>query len=711
MTLYHQLSTIKQDKFSLLDDYIQRIDRTVQRLGIAKNLSASAIQLKREETFFNGLSDRVRLELTRLNVKSFSEAVQLISTTEIVILEQLRTSIEQGQSTYSNYNRQSQYTSRNSTSNNHDKRQNSSRNNNRNPGNDSKYCDHHKFFGHSTEECNALKNEKNQTSSFYNNNSNKNSNSKYKNNNNNNNYNKNSYKQGDNHKSMALREPTNPSTTLSISCIFQSATTPALVDTCATTSHMKTSFAKQIGAILVNIDATTVEAANGEAMIVKETTQTAFNIENDTMITYNHKFNVADNLTVDVILGMDFLLSNDAIINFKSNTLSIDAKKYEITSIGNAKFHPLDAKLDEKTKICTILSPQEQITNMVKRYIYNNPILGEIANEEHIIELHNPAPCSSRGYQVPLAKVDETNQEMEKLIRLGVIQETTSPFCSPAFPIYKKNGNVRIVVDFRKLNSQTVPSAYPIPKIFEYLQQLKGSKIYSTLDLNSCYYQIRIREEDRKFTGFTLLNRSFTFNRMPFGLCNSPRTFQAAMMRLFKDKKCVNVYLDDILVHSKEGEDHIAHLKTVLGTLHENGASINFEKSTFGKSQVTYLGNTISEEGIRPDINLTDKLENVKPISKRDGQKVLGLIQWFRPYLKDCSYNTLFLTAKLKDNAKNKWIQEDAKQLSEIIQQINARTLFNYPDFNKQFELYYDASQYALGAVLKQCDNLIGYYS
>ncbi|KAG0440785.1 Retrovirus-related Pol polyprotein from transposon [Dictyocoela muelleri] len=154
-------------------------------------------------------------------------------------------------------------------------------------------------------------------------------------------------------------------------------------------------------------------------------------------------------------------------------------------------------------------------------------------------------------------------------------------YCSPAFPILKRNGRVRLVIDYRKLNEITLKTNYIFPTITEILTQLHNSTVFSKIDLNLGYYQIPLDEKSIQYTAFGINNKRYEFLRMPFGLSNAPRTFQRAMNELLNHLPYVKVYIDDILIHSEDEEKHCDHINEVLKLLHENGLSINFDKCKF----------------------------------------------------------------------------------------------------------------------------------
>lgn len=174
-----------------------------------------------------------------------------------------------------------------------------------------------------------------------------------------------------------------------------------------------------------------------------------------------------------------------------------------------------------------------------------------------------------------------------------------------------------MVVDYRELNKATAAMKYPIPKMHNFLADLKGAKMFSQIDLNMGYYQIPIETSDILKTAFILAAEVFEFTRMPFGLTNAPRTFQRVMNTILGDLFYVKIYLDDILIHSKSIQEHVLHLKTVFQRLTTADASINFEKSNFAQYSVKYLGNEISEKGIKPDVRRVGVYNKLRPCNTR----------------------------------------------------------------------------------------------
>ncbi|KAF9761101.1 Retrovirus-related Pol polyprotein from transposon 17.6 [Nosema granulosis] len=228
----------------------------------------------------------------------------------------------------------------------------------------------------------------------------------------------------------------------------------------------------------------------------------------------------------------------------------------------------------------------EQSKSTIERAIKTNPELGTLPSDGIRIPLKDNIPVFSKPYSIPYNLHKETKEEIEKLIRLGVVQKSRSLYASPAWPIVKKNGKVRLVVDYKKLNAKTVRQAFPFPNIREQLQTLPPAKIFSQLDLNMGYYQIPVHKQDIEKTAFVVPWGHYEFLRMPFGLTSAPREFQRCMSDLFAEVDFVRIFLDDVLIFSKSTEEHAQHLQIVFDILTSAGASINFENPPFTRNKL-----------------------------------------------------------------------------------------------------------------------------
>ncbi|KAG0438521.1 Retrovirus-related Pol polyprotein from transposon [Dictyocoela muelleri] len=248
--------------------------------------------------------------------------------------------------------------------------------------------------------------------------------------------------------------------------------------------------------------------------------------------------------------------------------------------------------------------------------------------------------------------------------------------------------------------------------MFELLGKLKESKFFSNIDLNQGYYQIPIENKDTEKTGFRILNRTFVFQRMPFGLSNAPSTFQKAMNHLFRSVENCIIYLDDILIYTKDIGTHYETLKKVFQIIKENNISVNFEKSEFVKRQINFLGHTITEKGIIPNISKLDNLSCESVKTKKHLQHLLGVINWYRPFIPNISIklHPIYELLKTKDR-KIQFSNADKKLIQQVIEEIKQKPLLNHPDINQNFVLKCDASKHGIGSVLLQKAKIIGFYS
>ena len=221
---------------------------------------------------------------------------------------------------------------------------------------------------------------------------------------------------------------------------------------------------------------------------------------------------------------------------------------------------------------------------------------------QHTIELESNKTPFKHPYRLSPLKLAEAKRQIAELLAKGFIKPSQSPFGAPILFVQKKDGSLRMCIDYRALNALTVRNRYPLPNIADLLDKFSGAKVFSSLDLASSYHQIRISEEDVPKTAFTTPFGHYKFTVLSFGLTNAPATFQAVMNKMFGHLHtfCV-VYLDDILVFSKTPEEHEKHLDTVLQILEREGLYAKLKKVTLIKNELLYLGHLIGEDGNKVD--------------------------------------------------------------------------------------------------------------
>merc|ERR1711917_93893 len=218
---------------------------------------------------------------------------------------------------------------------------------------------------------------------------------------------------------------------------------------------------------------------------------------------------------------------------------------------------------------------------------------------KHQVPLVDEAPVVQAYRRIPPTQLEEVKQHLQGLIDKDIIQPSKSAFAAPLVIVRKKDGSIRLCVDYRKLNSKTRRDAYPLPRIEESLDALKGATLFTTLDLASGYHQVAMEEKDRHRTAFHSPLGLYEFKRMPFGLTSAPATFQRLMQTGLNEMifQILLVYLDDVLVYSQTFDEHLDRLRQVLSRLKEMGLKLNSNKCHFCLRTVQYLGHTISAQG------------------------------------------------------------------------------------------------------------------
>ena len=224
-------------------------------------------------------------------------------------------------------------------------------------------------------------------------------------------------------------------------------------------------------------------------------------------------------------------------------------------------------------------------------------------DDDHRIDLiPRSSPPNRPPYRLSHAQQEEILTQVNELLDKGMVRPSSSPYCSPVLLVQKKDGSYRMCIDYRALNKNTIKNRFPVPRIEDIFDRLQGSTYFSRIDLKSGYHQIRIVPEDIHKTAFRTQFGLYEYVVMPFGLTNAPATFNRLMERLFrKHRAYTGVFFDDIMIHSKNLEEHKEHLRAVFEELRANKLYVNGKKSEFFLKEIKYLGHIISKEGIRMD--------------------------------------------------------------------------------------------------------------
>ncbi|WVZ80013.1 hypothetical protein U9M48_027531 [Paspalum notatum var. saurae] len=362
---------------------------------------------------------------------------------------------------------------------------------------------------------------------------------------------------------------------------------------------------------------------------------------------------------IDVILGMNWMNENHAVLDIGSRTVQLKSN----VSGKVLKIHIPNQKHIEPTVNTTELQEIKKIPIVCEFpdvFPEELPGLPPDRNVEFSIELvPGTAPVSKRPYRMAPDELKELKTQLQEQLDKGFIRPSSSPWGCPALFVEKKDqGGKRLCVDYRPLNAVTVKNKYPLPHIDILFDQLAGARVFSKIDLRSGYYQIKIREEDIPKTAFSTRYGLYEYLVMSFGLTNAPAFFMYMMNSVFMNEldKFVVVFIDDILIYSKKEEEHREHLRIVLTRLREHKLYAKFSKCAFWLKEVSFLGHILSEKGVAVDPGKVESVLNWKqPESVSEIRSFLGLAGYYRRFIKDFSKTAKPMTSLTKKNAKYTW--------------------------------------------------------
>jgi hypothetical protein len=334
--------------------------------------------------------------------------------------------------------------------------------------------------------------------------------------------------------------------------------------------------------------------------------------------------------------------------------------------------------------------------------------------EFYIDLIPGTAPIAKRPYRMAPTELAELKLQIAELQQKGYIHPNSSPWGAPVLFVTKKDGNMRMCIDYRSLNEVTIKNKYPLPWIDDLFDQLQGAKYLSKIDLRSRYHQLRIKEADIRKTAFVTRYGQYEFTVMPFGLTNTPAFFMNLMNKVFMKEldKFVVVFIDDILIYSKSREDHEHHLRIVLGRLRAHQLYVKLSKCEFWLEKIAFLGHILTAEGIEVDPSKVEAVSKWKQSSNvSEVRSFLRMAGYYRRFIKGFSSIARPMTELLKKDNKFVWTSKCEESFQIIKKKLTTTPVLTLPDIYQYFIVFCDASGQGLGCVLMQNEKVIAYAS
>jgi hypothetical protein len=428
---------------------------------------------------------------------------------------------------------------------------------------------------------------------------------------------------------------------------------------------------------------------------------------------------------MDVILGMNWLEYNYVHINCFSKTVRFSSaeEEGEVELVTTKQLKRLALEGNQLFSLMASLSIENQavidklpvVCEFPEVFPDEIPDVPPEREVEFSIDLvPGTKPVSMAPYRMSASELAELKKQLEDLLDKKFVRPSVSPWGAPVLLVKKKDGSMRLCIDYRQLNKVTIKNRYPLPRIDDLMDQLVGARVFSKIDLRSGYHQIKVKDEDIQKTAFRTRYGHYEYNVMPFGVTNAPGVFMEYMNRIFHAylDLFVVVFIDDILIYSKSEEEHAEHLRVVLQVLKENKLYAKLSKCEFWLYEVSFLGHIISGNGIAVDPSKVDAVSHWEtPKSVTEVRSFLGLAGYYRRFIEGFSKLALPLTQLTCKGRAFVWDVHCERSFNELKQRLTTAPVLVLPKADEPFVVYCDASKLGLGGVLMQNGKVVAYAS
>ncbi|GJR23993.1 putative reverse transcriptase domain-containing protein [Tanacetum coccineum] len=417
----------------------------------------------------------------------------------------------------------------------------------------------------------------------------------------------------------------------------------------------------------------------------------------------------------DVVIGMDWLSKYHAKILCDEKVVHIPIDGETLIIRGDrskTRLNLISCIKTEKyiSRGCQVFMIQVTKKKSDEKKLKDIPVVKEFPNvfpedlhglppilqvEFQIDLIPGAAPVARTPYRLAPSEMQELSNQLQELTDRGFIRPSTSPWGAPVLFVKKKDRSFRMCIDYRELNKLTIKNRYPLPRIDDLFDQLQGSSVYSKIDLRSGYHQLRVREEDIPKTAFRTRYGHYEFQVMPFGLTNAPAVFMDLMNRVCKPylDKFVIVFIDDILIYSRNEEEHANHLRIILELLRKEKLYAKFSKCDFWIHIVQFLGHLIDSQGLHVDPAKIEAVKNwTSPTTPTKVRQFLGLAGYYRRFIEGFSKIAKPLTKLTQKNKSYIWGEEQESAFQLLKQKLCEAPILALPEGNDNFVVYCDAS-------------------
>lgn len=404
---------------------------------------------------------------------------------------------------------------------------------------------------------------------------------------------------------------------------------------------------------------------------------------------------VKEPLNVNVVISEPEDLSSE----FSSSHLSpTDASKLTNSDV----LKNLDSKLSHLEE-----SQRQDLQKLLEKYSDLFPDVPSRTNQiYHDVDVGDAAPVKQHPYRLNPRKQQYLKEEVKYLLENDFIEPSSSSWSSPCILVPKPDGSYRMCTDYRKVNSVTKTDTFPIPRMDDCIDKLGKAKYVTKFDLLKGFWQVPLTDRAKEISAFVTPEGLYQYKVMPFGMKNSPATFQRLINKVIANLEDCEAYIDDVIIYSETWEKHLETIREFFRKLSEAKLTINLSKTEFGQAQVTYLGHVVGRGQVQP---VNAKVEAIikfpRPENKKQLMRFLGMAGYYRRFCSNFATVTEPLTKLLSKKEKFNWSDQCEKAFEELKAMLQSAPVLTAPDFSSPFKLAVDASDVAAGAVLLQEDD------